>query len=903
MPEKLLSLFICIIAACLTLAGCSGRDISTAPGVLLFDSSGLMQVGVSDFDTNGKPLAGYGSLGLFEIHVDVGTLEGEITPFRTTALTDVLEIVDIANFLQAAPCTDCVKLRSISLDADENLVLSIGIKHPFDSGDSGADISGRNRADLHVFNVEGTILASIAHVEIFGGLNQGVGSFTLANADGLSSYLNIPLLPFTLNTIHPYKLHFDDYTSGNFSANNPMGFQSVTNPPPSGNLVMAMGCDYDFQDYVLNIPPGEDIGFIYAVGCTYAVSAASRDDRFKPEYRIPQHLKKAAAKVAVRIVDNQLEPGNISSYAELEIDVVDMNHGVAVGDAIDEMFADSSVESIKLEIPGITTNVVDVALANIGGTGHSDSDPLIYAVTIHNEAAGVEGIYTGLVKVRDSYSPGSNILPLLDSMDGIQRVAPIKSPLEGLFPISEFATYQKFQIEIGGIVNEMPVADLQSEPDPAEIEEGYSVSFNATASSDTDGIITLYEFDFVLLDDELTNFEADVSNTTGITISDPYMTHGNYTAALRVTDDNVPGAVDYAVVQVTVNEWAGCPDAPYAGNTFNGAFTFSAYHDHYDSTNWENLADQIIDADILSSGNGAAIYADWLYYDGEMRIFDPDSTTFTPVGDDYPGAIGVSIDVDSTDLVVFVTSTLSHVSNDAEDVPLVNRIAASNDYFTVVDPFEGESSEQNVNVGTTIQAIDIDAYDDVWVLDKDNVMHRYAKATGYAESMARQFDLDSVTSGAFTGFVFDFVINFHNEAFYILTNATGKGVLWRFECDGTYNQFISGNPNPFIDVLEHATENDVADIGIDNLNIGGSVLDGAQDSQIVVVGGYFSTYWYSMISRIDSELGQHAASTINFGDGLTNVFFNQRTNTLWGWQSNALSDSFTEEWNPPSDWE
>ena len=902
MPEKLLSLFIFIYAACYVFAGCSGSDIPTSPEPMAFDADGFLPVGVSDYDSNGNPLAGYGSLGLFEIHVNIETLEGEITPFRTTASADVLEIVDITNFLQVAPCTECVKLRSIALDADENLVLSIGIKHPFNAGDSGAPISGRNRADLHVFNVEGTILASTANVDIFSGLNQGVGSFTLVNADGLSAYLNIPLLPFTLNSIHPYKLHFDDYSSGNFSANNPMGFQSVTNPPPSGNLVMAMGCDYDFQDYVLNITPGDYIGLIYAVGCTYAVSAASRDDRFKPEYRIPQHLKKAAAKVAVRIVDNQLESENILSAAEIEIDVVDMNHGVAVGDELDEMFADSSVESIKLEIPGITANVVDVALANIGGTGHSDSDPLIYAVTIHNEAAGVEGIFAGLVKVRDSYSPGSNISPLLDSMDGIQRVEPIKNPLDGLFPISEFATYQKFQIEICGNGNETPVADIQSEPDPAEIEEGYSVSLNATASFDTDGTITLYEFDYDW-DGIEENFSADESNVIGTVISDPYMANGNYTAALRVTDDNVPGAVDYATVQVAVNEWAGCPDASYAGNSFNGEFSFSANHDHYNGTSWGDFADQIIDADILSSGNGVVIYSDWLNFDGEMRIFAPGSTSFTPVGDDYPGAIGVSIDVDSTDLVAFVTSTLSHVNSDAEDIALVNRIAASNDYFTVVDPTEGESSEQIVDVGATIQAIDIDAYDDIWALDTNKAMHRYVKTNGYAEDMARQFNLDVTTSGAFDGLVFDFVINFHNEAFYILTNKTGKGVLWRFECDGAYNSDINGNPNPLIDVLEHATANDVADIGIDNLNIGGNVLDGAQDSQIVVVGGYLSTYWFSMISRIDSELNQHLTSTIGAGDGLTNVFFNQRTNILWGWQSHGNSDSFTEEWDAPADWE
>jgi hypothetical protein len=207
-------------------------------------------------------------------------------------------------------------------------------------------------------------------------------------------------------------------------------------------------------------------------------------------------------------------------------------------------------------------------------------------------------------------------------------------------------------------------------------------------------------------------------------------------------------------------------------------------------------------------------------------------------------------------------------------------------------------------VGTTIQAIEIDAYDDVWALDTDNVMHRYIKSDGYSEDVARQFDLDEVTSDMFAGLVFDFVINFHNEAFFIVTNETGKCVLWRFECDGFYDSDINGNPNPLIDVLPEATTSDVADIGIDNLDSSGDVLTGAQDSQIVVVGGvYEESSWDGLIARVDSELNQHLPLLSLPSYGLTNVFIDQRENVLWGWEGEMWSDSYTENWNPPSDWE
>lgn len=41
-----------------------------------------------------------------------------------------------------------------------------------------------------------------------------------------------------------------------------------------------------------------------------------------------------------------------------------------------------------------------------------------------------------------------NESPLLNGMDGIKRVDPLANPLTGLFAISEFATYQTFEVEV-----------------------------------------------------------------------------------------------------------------------------------------------------------------------------------------------------------------------------------------------------------------------------------------------------------------------------------------------------------------------------------------------------------------------------------------------------------------------
>ena len=528
-------------------------------------------VGVSDYFTDGTPAAGMGALGLFQLNIDPEKKSAELISLRQGALTDVLEVVDITNFLSLAPCTDCAKIKSVELNSDENLVVSIGLKHPFDAGDSLKPISGQNRADLHVFNVEGMIVSD-APATFFPGLYESIADFDLINADGYSGYLDDALDDFYITdaTIHPYITHFDDYSSGNFDAANPMGFENVTNPGPSGNLVMAMGCDYDYQDYIFDLHPGP-INFIFVVGCTYAVSSASKSERFTPEYRCPQHNKKSASQVSFEIITNNLAGEDTASTANVEVRVVDVNHGIPIGVALNEMFADSSVDDILVDVPDVMTTPFAIDGNNpASGGGHDPSDPLVYAGTITNTVGATEGTYAGVVKVSDSYLPGQNTASLLEGKDGIKRVDPAQNPLEGLFDIPEFATYQRFEIYVMP-GNDPPVAVLNTDPDPAVIIKYTTIDLDATSSSDPDGFITLYEYDF----DWDGNFTADDSNTTGLITSPPYNTEGFYEIWIRVTDND--DAVDYASVQLevqagcvifvdddnTTGPWDGSPSNPY----------------------------------------------------------------------------------------------------------------------------------------------------------------------------------------------------------------------------------------------------------------------------------------------------------------------------------------------------
>ena len=199
-----------------------------------------------------------------------------------------------------------------------------------------------------------------------------------------------------------------------------------------------------------------------------------------------------------------------------------------------------------------------------------------------------------------------------------------------------------------------------------------------------------------------------------------------------------------------------------------------------------------------------------------------------------------------------------------------------------------------------VLAIDIDAYDDVWVLDSDNVIHEFIKSTGYTEKVVSSFDIDVVTDDTFTGYVYDFVINFYNEAFYFFTNDPGKGSIWRIECDGTYYSVIELNPNPVVNVLAQASTNDTADIAIDNLDAAGNPLTGLQDSQIVLAGGTDDMFFYTSFTRINAKLGNVVALPPYDGWGASCLAFDQLGNKCLAWTSD--SGTWTNEWTPNSTW-
>jgi PKD repeat protein len=98
----------------------------------------------------------------------------------------------------------------------------------------------------------------------------------------------------------------------------------------------------------------------------------------------------------------------------------------------------------------------------------------------------------------------------------------------------------------GGDGNTPPTADLSVSS--TSVSVGETVTFDASASSDPDGSITSYEWDF--------DGDGTVDTSTMIpTVDHAYSSAGTYDAGLTVTDDD--GATDTATQTVTVSSDGG----------------------------------------------------------------------------------------------------------------------------------------------------------------------------------------------------------------------------------------------------------------------------------------------------------------------------------------------------------
>jgi PKD repeat protein len=132
-------------------------------------------------------------------------------------------------------------------------------------------------------------------------------------------------------------------------------------------------------------------------------------------------------------------------------------------------------------------------------------------------------------------------------------------------------------------VNKAPAAWLSAAPNP--VLSGETVSFDGSASSDSDGTIVNYSWDL----DGNGTFETDTGSTA--TTSRSYPTPGVYTVRLRVTDDG--GATGEAAVILTVENrpptasFTYSPSSPRMRETVTFTSTSTDPDGHIASHAWD----------------------------------------------------------------------------------------------------------------------------------------------------------------------------------------------------------------------------------------------------------------------------------------------------------------------------
>ncbi|MBU1023258.1 hypothetical protein KKB99_03125 [bacterium] len=389
---KVFQVSAAIIVILIILVGCSsGSKISITPGL------------PADFPQNDSsaslPLIAFdgtsaiGLFGAYNLVIAPDGTQAEIVPMRGASEGESY-IVSGEAFFTMSPCSDCLKISNIALDSNNNIVLGMKIKHPFEKGDTLKPPSAINRLDLDIFDPALLVypLDSTAVTYNLTGTDTYPG--LLLNADGYSNELSEVIQS---SSALPYKICVES----------------------ENNNRLEMGSDY--QNFELVLAPGAGTVFDLYLTMGYGASA-KKPQRLNPNYYVPEFNRKSAWKVEVTppqgsnppMMGNTWDDMDTTTEHTVTIDIYDWNHGATVDpdfpsrDKLDHLYAASDVSNVTVEIPGMNSSLVTAITADTTSNGWDD--PLTYTASFANENQLVAGEYFGLVKVSDSRVPGQVLL-------------------------------------------------------------------------------------------------------------------------------------------------------------------------------------------------------------------------------------------------------------------------------------------------------------------------------------------------------------------------------------------------------------------------------------------------------------------------------------------------------------
>lgn len=483
-------------------------------------------------------------MGGFDLNISADHMTAEITQSRDVSTLGDSWYCELTKFFTVKPCDDCLKIKGISIDADNNVVLNIYVRHPFPPANTTLPPSALNRDDIRVFDVRLVVIDRNPSLINFPTLDRITSSSIVVNADGYTDMFDYVYDPanFQDDNLHPYIVLFEDASEGNVNPLAQTGFDDLANA--SGHNVMNQGSELE-SELLLDLIADRSYSLKLFLVMSYGQSSPNLAGRFEPKYFLPEFNCKEAWKVDVDIESNSLGPSQTNSMAEIKVKVWDWQQGAEIQyplTKLDAVRSSSDVEKVELEIPSLFSGILEDTKPDVGGTGRGNN-PLEYRFEVFNQLSAGAGIYPGIVKVTDTRILGKN---QATDEDGIYNsgFGLVNFDLEG------FRTYQYFEIPIVASSNIPPVARFTIAPsgDPLIIGRDEDIVYDGRGSYDVDGTIGSYEWDF---DYDDTSFDPQ-SGRTNPQGTWSYPSEGTYRMALRVKDIGFPQKSDITYKWIVV---------------------------------------------------------------------------------------------------------------------------------------------------------------------------------------------------------------------------------------------------------------------------------------------------------------------------------------------------------------
>ena len=314
-------------------------------------------------------------------------------------------------------------------------------------------------------------------------------------------------------------------------------FDASASTDPDGTLE---SYEWDFDGDGSVDATGATASYSYAETGTYDATVTVTDDGGATD----------AAAVTVQVCDGDCPP-----VADLDASATTVTTADTVDfDASDSSDVDGTIESYEWDFDGDGTT--DATGATVS---HSYAETGLYeaTITVVDDAGGTDtatvqitvesplycgeaenGVHVDAGRAYDAggcyYAEGSD--EYMGSCISTTRTV-LRETSTGYFEVVDSCPDDGDDGDDGD--NAAPTADVTA--DPTSVSTGESVAFDGSGSTDSDGSVASYDWDF-----------GDGTTTTGETTSHAYDVAGDYTVTLTVTDDD--GATDDATVTVSVTD-------------------------------------------------------------------------------------------------------------------------------------------------------------------------------------------------------------------------------------------------------------------------------------------------------------------------------------------------------------